>query len=76
MKKIAIVLILTGIFFAILANYALMNDWVWFKIFHTIGFIGYILIISGLAYFSVWLIHFFSREEKNRMKRYSHQRQE
>ena len=76
MKKIAIVLILTGIIFAILANYALMNDWVWFKVFHTLGFIGYILIISGLAYFFIYLINFLTREEKNRMKRYYHERQD
>ena len=72
MKKIAVVLVLTGVILAILAQYAYINDWVWFKVFHTLGFIGYIFIISGLASFSLWLIHLFSRDEKNRIKRYYH----
>ncbi|MBC9911159.1 hypothetical protein [Chitinophaga varians] len=74
MKKIAIVLMLAGVILAILAQYAYTNDWMWFRIFHTLGFIGYIFIISGLAYFSLWFIHQLSRDEKNRIKRY-YQRQ-
>lgn len=73
MKKIAVVLVLTGAILAILAQYAITNDWIWFKVFHTLGFIGYILIISGLASFSLWGIHQLSREEKNRIRRYYHQ---
>ncbi|MEC5148009.1 hypothetical protein [Chitinophaga sp. 212800010-3] len=76
MKKIALVLLSAGTILAILAQYALTNDWVWFRIFHTIGFIGYILIISGLACFSLWAIHQLSRDEKNRIKRYYHQQDE
>ncbi len=72
MKKIAVVLASAGVILAILAQYALTNDWMWFKVFHTLGFIGYIFIISGLACFSLWLIHQFSRDEKNRIKRYYH----
>ncbi|MET3875412.1 peptidoglycan/LPS O-acetylase OafA/YrhL [Chitinophaga sp. OAE865] len=74
MKKIAIVLAAAGLILAILAQYALTNDWMWFKVFHTMGFVGYILIISGLACFCLWLIHQFSRDEKNRIKRYYHRR--
>ena len=72
MKKIATILVITGVILAILAQYAYINDWLWFKVFHTLGFIGYIFIISGLAYFSLWLIHQFSRDERDRMKRYQH----
>jgi uncharacterized membrane protein YphA (DoxX/SURF4 family) len=73
MKKIAIILAVAGVILAILAQYAITNDWMWFKVFHTLGFIGYIFIISGLAYFSLWGIHLLSRDEKNRIKRYYHQ---
>jgi hypothetical protein len=75
MKKIAVVLVLSGVILAILAQYAFINDWMWFKIFHTLGFIGYIFIISGLAYFSLWIIHLLSRDEKDRIRRYYHQHQ-
>ncbi|WP_078669476.1 hypothetical protein [Chitinophaga eiseniae] len=73
MKKIAIVLMLAGVILAILAQYAYTNDWMWFRIFHTLGFVGYIFIISGLAYFSLSFIHQLSRDEKNRIKRYYQQ---
>ncbi|QJB34627.1 hypothetical protein HF324_26215 [Chitinophaga oryzae] len=73
MKKIAIVLMLAGVILAILAQYAYTNDWMWFRIFHTLGFVGYIFIISGLAYFSLLFIHQLSRDEKNRIKRYYQQ---
>jgi len=76
MKKIAVVLVLAGVILAILAQYALSNDWMWFKVFHTLGFIGYIFIISGLAYFSLWFIHLLSRGEKDRIKRYYHRQQD
>ena len=73
MKKIAVVLVLTGAILAILAQYAITNDWIWFKVFHTLGFIGYILIISGLASFSLWGILTLTLQEKNRIRRFYHQ---
>ncbi|MFY0252869.1 hypothetical protein ACDQ55_02830 [Chitinophaga sp. 30R24] len=76
MKKIAIVLVLAGVILAILAQYALTNDWMWFRIFHTLGFIGYIFIISGLASFSLWLIQLFSREEKTGIEGYYQQQED
>lgn len=68
MKRIALAFATVGTIFAVLAQYAITNDWSWFKVFHTMGFIGYILIISALAYFSLLFIHHMSREEKIRMR--------
>ena len=68
MKRIAFAFATIGTLFAILAQYAFTNDWAWFKVFHTLGFIGYILIISAAAFFSLLSIHQLSREEKMRMR--------
>ncbi|WP_143309616.1 hypothetical protein [Chitinophaga vietnamensis] len=70
MKKIAAIMALAGVFLAILAQYALTDDWALFPLFHTLGFIGYIFIISGLAYFSLLCIHQLTKDEKMRIKRY------
>ncbi|SHL87154.1 hypothetical protein SAMN05444266_105297 [Chitinophaga jiangningensis] len=72
MKKIAIVFAAAGAFLAILAQYADTNEWVWASFFHTLGFIGYIFVISGLAYLSLWYIHQLSRDEKHRIRHYYH----
>ncbi|MBV8254852.1 MAG: hypothetical protein JO154_19795 [Chitinophaga sp.] len=76
MKKIAIIFTTVGAFLAILAQYADSNDWAWSSLFHTLGFIGYIFIISGLAYLSMWYIHELSRDEKNRIRHYYHQQKQ
>jgi uncharacterized membrane protein len=68
MKRIAFAFATIGTLFAILAQYAVTNDWAWFKVFHTLGFIGYILIISAIAYFSLLFIHQLSRDEKVKMR--------
>lgn len=68
MKRIAFAFALIGTALAVLANYAITNDWAWFRVFHTLGFIGYILIISAAASFSLMFIHQLSREEKMRMR--------
>lgn len=68
MKRIALAFATIGTFLAILAQYALNNDWAWFRLFHTLGFIGYILIISAVASFSLLFIHQLSREEKVKMR--------
>jgi len=68
MKRIAFAFATIGTLFAILAQYAVTNDWAWFRVFHTLGFIGYILIISAIAYFSLLFIHQLSREEKVKMR--------
>lgn len=68
MKRIAFAFAILGTVLAILAQYAVMNDWTLFRLFHTLGFIGYILIISAVAYFSLLFIHQLSREEKMRMR--------
>ncbi|MFB6455813.1 hypothetical protein ACE38W_11115 [Chitinophaga sp. Hz27] len=72
MKKIAIILTVAGAILAILAQYADTNDWVLSTWFHTLGFVGYILIISGLAYLSVWGIHELSKDTKASMRNYRH----
>lgn len=68
MKRIALAFATIGTLFAIMAQYAVTNDWAWFRLFHTLGFIGYILIISAVAAFSLLFIHQLSREEKVRMR--------
>lgn len=68
MKRIALAFATIGTIFAILAQYAVTNDWAWFRVFHTLGFIGYIFIISALASFSLLFIHQLSKEEKARMR--------
>jgi hypothetical protein len=68
MKRIAFAFAIIGTIFAILAQYAILNDWAPFWMFHTVGFIGYILIISAAAYFSLLFIHQMSREEKIRIR--------
>jgi hypothetical protein len=68
MKRIALAFATIGTLFAILAQYALTNDWAWFRLFHTLGFIGYILIISAVASFSLLFIHQLSKEEKVKMR--------
>lgn len=68
MKRIAFAFATLGTVFAVLAQYAITNDWAWFRVFHTLGFIGYILIISAAAFFSLMFIHQLSRDEKVRMR--------
>ncbi|WP_343689764.1 hypothetical protein [Chitinophaga sp.] len=68
MKRIAFAFATIGTVFAVLAQYAITNDWAWFRVFHTLGFIGYILIISAAAFFSLMFIHQLSRDEKVRMR--------
>jgi hypothetical protein len=68
MKRIAFAFALVGTVLAVLAQYAIINDWTLFRLFHTLGFIGYILIISAAASFSLLFIHQLSREEKMRIR--------
>ena len=68
MKRIALAFATIGTLFAIMAQYAVTNDWAWFRLFHTLGFIGYILIISAVAVFSLLFIHQLSRDEKVRIR--------
>jgi peptidoglycan/LPS O-acetylase OafA/YrhL len=75
MKKVALALAFLGATLAILAQYAIDNDWTWYGVFHTLGFIGYIFVISAVAYFSLVLIHHLSRNEKIRIRRFYHRNQ-
>jgi hypothetical protein len=68
MKRIAFAFAILGTVLAVLAQYAIINDWILFRLFHTLGFIGYILIISAAASFSLLFIHQMSREEKMRIR--------
>ncbi|QHS61499.1 hypothetical protein [Chitinophaga agri] len=68
MKRIAFAFAIIGTIFAVVGQYAIINDWNLFWFFHTVGFIGYILIISAAAYFSLLFIHHMSREEKIRIR--------
>lgn len=68
MKRIALAFAAIGTLLASLAQYAINNDWTWFRVFHTLGFVGYILIISAAAYFSLLFIHQLSKQEKVKMR--------
>jgi hypothetical protein len=68
MKRIAFAFAIIGTALAVVGQYAIINDWNLFWLFHTLGFIGYILIISAAAYFSLLFIHQLSREEKVRIR--------
>ncbi|ACU58054.1 hypothetical protein [Chitinophaga pinensis] len=68
MKRIAFAFAIIGTMLAVVGQYAIINDWNLFWLFHTLGFIGYILIISAAAYFSLLGIHQLSREEKIRIR--------
>lgn len=68
MKRIAFAFAILGTVLAVLAQYAIINDWTLFRLFHTLGFIGYILIISAAASLSLLFIHELSRDEKMRIR--------
>lgn len=62
MKKIALVALALGTVMAITAYLAEINEWRGIREFMTMGFIGYIFIISATAYLLVSLLHRWSKD--------------
>ena len=64
MNKIAALAGLGGLVLAILSQVAILNDWVLESVFRGVGLVGYILIISAVAYFTLMLMNkWYKREE-------------
>ncbi|WP_343306610.1 hypothetical protein AAHN97_05795 [Chitinophaga niabensis] len=56
MKTVTIIGGLTGVLLAVLAYFAELQNWVRIETVLTVGFIGYVLIITAIAYFMLsWL---------------------
>ncbi|MRG45440.1 hypothetical protein GFS24_09955 [Chitinophaga sp. SYP-B3965] len=51
MKTITIIGGMTGILLAVLAYFAEIQNWIGMEAILTVGFIGYVLIITAIAYF-------------------------
>ncbi|RPD39292.1 hypothetical protein [Chitinophaga barathri] len=56
MKTVTIIGGITGIIMAVIAYFAELNSWMSIEAIVTIGFAGYVLIITAIAYFLLaWL---------------------
>ncbi|MBO9151515.1 hypothetical protein ACFOTA_04805 [Chitinophaga sp. GCM10012297] len=56
MKTVTIIGGITGIIMAVIAYFAELNSWMSTEAILTIGFAGYVLIITAIAYFLLaWL---------------------
>lgn len=62
MKRIAMIAFILGILMATLAYVAQVNDWNGLAEYLTIGFAGYVLIISAAAYYLTTILFEWSRE--------------
>ena len=62
MKRIALIAFILGILMATVAYVAEMNEWTASPEFMTIGFAGYVLIISAAAYYMTAILYEWSRE--------------
>lgn len=51
MKTVTIIGGMTGIILAVLAYFAEIQNWIGIETVLTVGFIGYVLIITAVAYF-------------------------
>lgn len=62
MKKIALFAFFLGVLLATLAYFAEVNDWVGLQEYLTVGFTGYVLIISAAAYGMSSILYGWSQE--------------
>jgi hypothetical protein len=62
MKKIALIAFILGVFMASLAYIADMNSWDNLTAFMTLGFVGYVLVISAAAYYLTSVLYDWSKE--------------
>ncbi|RAJ00379.1 hypothetical protein LX64_04083 [Chitinophaga skermanii] len=61
MKKIALITGILGVALAVLAYFADLNSWMSTEKVLTIGFIGYVMGITAVAYFLLTLIYKWSQ---------------
>ena len=64
MKRIALIAFITGVFMALLAYIAQMNDWISLPAYMTLGFVGYVLIISAVAYYLTAVLYEWCKENE------------
>jgi len=62
MKRIALIAFILGILMATVAYIAEVNEWIASPEFMTVGFAGYVLIISAAAYYMTSILYEWSRE--------------
>jgi hypothetical protein len=62
MKKIALIAFIIGVLMAILAYVAQLSEWQDLPAFMTVGFAGYVLIISAAAYYLTSILYEWSKE--------------
>jgi hypothetical protein len=62
MKRIALIAFILGVVMATLAYFAELNDWVGLQEYLTVGFTGYVLIISAAAYYMSHILYLWSKE--------------
>lgn len=62
MKKIAFIAFILGVLMATLAYIADVNEWSGLQEFMTVGFAGYVLVISATAYYLTTILYEWSRE--------------
>jgi hypothetical protein len=62
MKKIALITFIIGVLMAILAYVAQLSEWKDLPAYMTIGFAGYVLIISAAAYYLTSILYEWSKE--------------
>ncbi len=56
MKTVTLIGGITGILMAVIAYFAELNSWMSTEVVLTVGFAGYVLIITAIAYFLLaWL---------------------
>lgn len=65
MKRIVRITFVAGIMLATLAYFTEMNNWAAIPASRTIGFIGYIFIISAAAWFSLELLYRWGKVKKS-----------
>jgi len=62
MKRIALFAFILGVVLATLAYFAEIYDWVGLQEYLTVGFTGYVLIISSAAYYMSAVLYEWSME--------------
>ncbi|NSL86668.1 hypothetical protein [Chitinophaga solisilvae] len=66
MKRIAFIALITGMLLAAVAYISEMNNFPGAVELRTAGFIGYIFIISAIAYFSLHVLYEWSKDAEPR----------
>ena len=64
MKKLALIAFVIGMLMAFLACLAQLNNWNGIAECMTLGFIGYMLVISSTAYYLISVLYEWSKENE------------